>query len=223
MSDKGNRYKVIGTKVSPRAYRLLKVLAEKKGLTVYEMFQMAADTFVRYMSDEHNLTPEMEEAMEVFERMVGWKNALNHADPTASPHVGEATYYMEQDGKKGSRAVHITRPFFGDWRQTENVILIIERTFELITPERYRKLRRMAAELGCGSILEFLDAIIARDIIEDVNDAEIRRGFEDCYRAENTKAVAYGERTRRKKHYDVDAGVAQSEQAMANKKKGGKA
>lgn len=192
-----DKYKVIATKVSPEAYALLGSLAKSKGMKVYELLQLCADTLIRYMSDLHNLTPDMERAMGVFEHMIGWAGALNMADPTTHAHITEATYYMEADGKRGTRAIHVNRPFFGDWQQTENIQTVIERTLELTTPERYRRLRRLAVEMDCHSILELLDVLIDRAAIDDANIAEIRRSFEDNNRAENNRPVEYGQRTKR--------------------------
>lgn len=198
-------YKVLSTKVSSDTYELLNRLAKGKGMRVYELMQMCADTLVRYMSDLHNLTPEMERAMGLFEHMTGWAGALNLCDPTAKARVSEATYYLTSGGKKGCRAVHVWSPYFGNWQQTENVGVILERTLEQLVPERYRRLRLLASAMGCGSILEMLDSMADGRAVDEMNEQEIRRSFEDCNRAENGKAVTYGERTRRKKHFTPDS------------------
>ena len=182
-------YKVLSTKVSSDTYELLNRLAKGKGMRVYELMQMCADTLVRYMSDLHNLTPEMERAMGLFEHMTGWAGALNLCDPTAKARVSEATYYLTAGGKKGCRAVHVWSPYFGNWQQTENVGVILERTLEQLVPERYRRLRLLASAMGCGSILEMLDRMADGRAVDEMNEQEIRRSFEDCNRAENGKAV----------------------------------
>lgn len=204
MKTKEEKYKVIATKVRPEAYTLLRRLAEKKGMKVYELLQMCADTLIRYTSDMHNLTPEMEQAMALFEHMIGWAGALSLTDPEGHAHITEATYYMTEEGSRGTRAIHVSRPFFGDWQQTENIQTMLERTLEMLVPERYRKLRRLAVELDCSSILELIDVLIDRNSVDDLNDQEIRRGFEDCNRGMNNKPVEYGQRTRRHRHYSPD-------------------
>lgn len=176
-------YKVISTKVSEDKFEMLHLLADKKGMTVYEMFQMVADTFIRYMSDRHNLSPDMEKAMSLFEHLVGWKGALNHADPTAEMTISEATYYMTDPKKKGVRAVHVNRPFFGEWSQSLNIVEIVERTIEMLMPERYRRLRLLAIEMDCKSMVEVLDHLLDLQDMEHVN-AELRKDFEDCERSD---------------------------------------
>lgn len=204
MAQKTDKYKVINTKVSPEAFAKIYRLADKLGMKPYEMLQMCVDTLIRYMDDRHNLSPEMSRMMLVFEDMVGWGRSLNLAEPGAKPAITEATYYLTEPGKGGARAVHVQRPFFGDWQETENISHIMERTVEVLAPELYRRLRGVCAELEVSSIMELLHHIVDAQTIIDLNHEEVRRSFEDCNRGDNAKPVEYGQRTRRKKHYTPD-------------------
>jgi hypothetical protein len=203
MTQQTEHYKTIATKISPEAYRQLKQLARKLGMKLYEMLQMCADIFVRYMSDEHNLTPELERAMAVFEHTTGWAGSMNFAEPTGDKRISEAIYFLTSPNKKGCRAVLVTLPFLGKMEQTENVQIIMERTIELVFPERYRRLRLLAAEHNIQSTLGMIDWFIDYHST-DSDTEEFRRTFEDALRAENNKPLAYGERTKRKKHYTPD-------------------
>lgn len=202
--ENNKEYKSIATKVSPEAYELLGRLARRHGVKVYELLQNAVSVFIRYMSDQHNLTPEMEAAMTLFEHMVGWKEALNLADPSVRKQICEATYYLcDERGKKhGKVAVHVNTPWFGDWKQTENTATILERTFENLLPELYRRLRALAADNGYQSILQLITMLVSNAEKGDMM-RDIREGFEDCYRDDYGKPVAYGQRTKRKAHYSV--------------------
>lgn len=183
----------------------MKSIERKKGITDYGLIQMVVDTLIRYMDDRHNLTPEMEQAMSIFEHMEGWRDALSLADPTVKKIIGEAIYFIyDEEGKrKGCRGVHVVKPFFGNWTEDTNIQHIIERVFSLLIPERYRRLRLLAAELGCSSQLELLDYFIDH-FSNEADVAELRRTFEDANRAENGRPLAYGQRTRRKKHQSPD-------------------
>lgn len=172
-----------GTKVTIPIYKLLKQLCQDIGISLYEMHQMVLWTFVRYMSREHNLTAEMEELMAVFEHMDNWSNAFNMADPDACKAISEATYFLTAKGKKGTCAVHVRRPYFGDWMQDYNIQHIFERTLELLVPERYKRLRILAGDMGCQSLLNMLDKLIDEHS-KDADLAEIRRTFEDADRSE---------------------------------------
>lgn len=178
MMNEKEKYVVVATKVKPEANERLDRLAQKKGLSKYELIQMVCDTLIRYMDDQHNLTAEMEQAMSIFEHMTGWKEAFNLADPTTDPEIQEATYFLGTSGRKGFRAVHVFRPFFGQAEQTENIQQIIERVISLITPERYRRLRMLAVEMDCNSLLELLDRMIDM-MTSDVDLQAIRETFED--------------------------------------------
>lgn len=186
MAQNDERFKVLNTKVNDYSYTRAHLIARKRNLSsVYEMLQMMVDTCIRYMDDRHNLTEEMERAMSIFEHMDGWRDALNLADPTAEKEVGEAIYFLiDPSGKKhGTRAVLVSRPFFGNWTQDCNIQHILERVVCLMTPERYRRLRMLAVDMHCTSLLDLIDHLITQHTKE--NDlAEIRKGFEDCNRSE---------------------------------------
>lgn len=182
-------YKVVSTKVSASAYRSLHQLAKKKGLSVYELMQMVADVLIRYMDDRHNLTPEMEQAMALFEHLEGWKNAFNLADPTTEPEVEEATYFLGDSGRHGMRAIHVEKPFFGMWSQTANVQTIMEKTICLLNSELYRKLRVLGVDLGTNNIYETLNHLI-EEHTKDQYIAHMREEFEDANRSEWGKVPA---------------------------------
>lgn len=176
------------TKVHPFIHHRLEKIAKKKGISVYEMLQMVCDTLTRYMDDRHNLTPEMEKAMSIFEHMEGWANALNLADPTVQKIIGEATYFVyDPEGKKkGCRAIHVTKPFFGNWEQNFNIQEILERTICLLMPERYSRLRKLAVDKECSSIVELIDTLID----EHSHDEDVkffREAFEDAERSDYGK------------------------------------
>ena len=152
------------------------------------------------MDDRHNLTPEMEQLMSIFEHMEGWKDAMNHADPSANRVIGEAIYFIfDGEGKKhGCRAVHVTKPFFGNWSEDMNIQHILDACLRRLVPEIYRRLSAMKADMNCQSTLELLIKLI--DIhSKDSDVAAFREFFEDAARADNGRAVEYGQRTRQTK------------------------
>lgn len=203
MSDENNRYVVIGTKTSRQFYFTFNEICRKKGIKPYQAMQMMVDSFVRYTDDRHNLSAEMEQLMSIFEHMEGWKDAFNLADANTERQIDEAVYFMTANGKKGTRAVMVHRPYFGNWTETYNVQHILERMIEVLFPERYRRLRALAVDMDCNSLLELLDIMIDAHTVEQVN-RELRKDFEDCNRHEYGKPIEYGQRTKRKHHKGVD-------------------
>lgn len=195
-----SRYEMMQTKVRPVTYAHVKRIADIKGISDYTLTQMMFDAIVRYMDDAHNLTPEMEQLMSLFEHMEGWKDAMNHADPSVNRVIGEAIYFIfDGEGKKkGCRAVHVTKPFFGNWSEDMNVQHILERCFKLLAPEMYRRLNDMTVDMNCSSLYELFIKIIDQHS-KDSDAAAIRELFEDAARADNGRAVEYGQRTRQTK------------------------
>ena len=195
-------FKVIATKVKSNIVPLLERICAKKGMSLYTLFQLYCDVTVRYMSDRHNLTPEMERIMTQFERMEGWGKAFNLADYTTEPEVCSALYFLGDKGKQGVRGVMIERPFFGKVEEDVNVQSILERTINLLYPERYKRLRRVAVELGASSILEMFDMLI-EDKIKDSEVKFYRDEFSDCERSDFGRKPS-DHVYKRKKHRSVE-------------------
>ena len=97
----------------------------------------------------------------------------------------------------------VHRPYFGNWTETCNVQVILIRMIEVLLPERYRRLRALAVDMDCNSILELLDRMIDYHTIEQLN-ADMRKDFEDCNRHDYGRPIEYGQRTKRKHHKGVE-------------------
>ena len=173
------------TKVSPFAWRILNMIERQKGISNYRFAQLVFDTIIRYCDKQHNLSPEMERVMSVFDHLDGIRGQFTLADHTAEWTVGEAIYFLyDRNGNRhGTRAVHVTIPFFGQSKEDANIQHIIERVFELIVPELYRRMRIAITEEGCNSLLEYLQLTIDKHT-KEADIAEIRKEFEDNDRSD---------------------------------------
>ena len=183
MQSNDENYVVVATKLSPEANARLEMIARSRRMKKYELIQMVCDVLIRYCDKAHNLSREIELVMAVFEHMMGWSGAFNLADPTASPEIVEATYYLTSPDKKGVRAVHVERPFFGEWTQNFNVQEILEKTINMLMPERYQRLRQVATDMGATTLLQVLDMLIDNHTQAADMDA-IRKEFEDADRSD---------------------------------------
>jgi hypothetical protein len=200
---RNNGYVVIGSKTSSQFAMTFNRICRKKGIKPYKAMQMMVDSFVRYTDDQHNLSEEMERLMSVFEHMAGWKEAFNLAEVNVDRQIDEAVYFLTSPERKGARAIMVHRPYFGNWTETANVQSILERVIELLIPEQYRRLRALAVDMDCNSILELINRMVDAHTLEQFN-AELRKDFEDCNRSEYGKPIEYGERTKRKHRKGVD-------------------
>lgn len=198
-----SNYKMLATKVSPETYERISKIASKKGISIYQLNQMVIDTLVRYMDDKHNLTPEMEQAMSIFEHMRGWKDHYNWADPTLKKQVQSAIYFVGDPRKKGVRASKVESYMQEVCNQSENIQEITEFFLCKLMPERYRRLRALAVEHDCGSIIELLDIMIDNHT-KDADLHEIRKEFEDANRSEYGKKPKEDGPYKRKHHKSVE-------------------
>ena len=206
-NNEQEKYVMIGTKVSPKFAETFNRICRKKGLNKYQAIQMMVDTFVRYTDDRYNLSEEMSLLMSAFEHMDGWNAAFNLADTTADKQIEEAIYFLTAAERRGARAIMVHRPYFGNWTETSNVQMILERVIEVLMPERYRRLRMLAVDMECNSILELIDRMIDDHTIDQLKQ-NFRRAFEDCQRTDSGKTVAYGNKTKSLHHHTVDGEAA---------------
>ena len=183
MDDKPKNYEVVNTKIAKPIYDRLMVLLRRKNLNYYRMFQNFCDVLIHNMDDAHNLTPETEKVMGVFENMIGWESNFNLSDPTAQPEVAEAIYFLTAQGKNGTRVVDVERPFFGQWKQTLNTKDILDRYIRLAHPQLHRRLTDIARRRQCGSLLELLLDMTA-EMEADEQKRELLSDFEDNSRGD---------------------------------------
>lgn len=201
-----DRHILVGTKLSRTAAGQLSRIAKAKGCTIYKLIQMVCDTIIRYTDDRHNLTPEMEQAMTIFEHLDGWATSINLVDPTISKEVVCAVYILQDaDGKKkGLRTSMVEKPWMGVWNQTENVLDIFERLFNILMPALYAKLYRVKVEKGYSRVSELISHMADSEMAAHLED-EFRQEFEDCNRADNGRTYWYANRTKDHKHRTPDS------------------
>lgn len=203
--EEKQKYEMMQTKVSKETYDALKRIERKQGISIYSIIQNTCDCIRRYTEDKTKLSPMVEKAMNMLEHMIGWRNNFNVADPNAAPEICEATYYLnDKYGKRGIRVVHVERPFFGEWKQTMNLQQILDRFLSLTFPSLHRRLSSIAESRECNSILELLLDIVG-ELESEEDKRDLQAPFEDAQRSEYGKAIRYGQRTRRKKHQDMDS------------------
>lgn len=200
------KYKNVSSKLSKYSIERLTRIAQKKHISIYQLIQMVCDTIIRYMDDRHNLSEEIERAMAIFEHMTGWPDALNLADPTVQKEVAQAVYiFQDADGeKRGFRAKMVDKPFCGIWTETDNVMDIFERIFNICMPELYMKLFRARIILGCERVSEVINMLADAEVTMHLN-GELRQEFEDAARMDNGKGYGYGQKTKGLQHRTPDS------------------
>ena len=202
--DKRERgFVTVATKVSPEMARVLNLIARDKGIKVYELMQLVCYFLVRYTSDRHNMSEEMNKLMMMFHNEVGWKDAFNLCNPSADTEVAEEILILQQPGKAGFGAVKIQKPWMGAWLETDNQLDIVERVLEVCLPSVYQHLRELTYNLDCKRVGEALITLADAKTIEYLNE-QTRREMEGSVVNEAGRQYQYGQRTKRVPHYSPD-------------------
>ena len=214
---KDERFEQLGTKISPAMAEVLDACCNAMGVDVYHLLQWFAYTIVKASAPMHSLDPRIQKLMTMLDRDAGWQNAFNLCNPDKLK-VSQVILILEQQGHKGFGAVMIDKPWMGmtpemvsdldprraNPQMTENVDDILERVAEVTMSGIYRRLRMMGADLECNNLSDILLTMLD---IQDLLNAEERDTSEGPQMgdvAPNGRAVAYGKRTKRKKHFTPD-------------------
>jgi hypothetical protein len=201
--NKDERFEQLGTKIDPAMAEVLNACCDAMGVDVYHLLQWFAYTIVKASSPMHQLDPRIQRLMTMLDRDAGWQNAFNLCNPDKLK-VSQVILILEQEGHKGFGAVMVDKPFFDEARQTECVDDILERVTEVTMSGIYRRIRQMGAEMDCNNLSDVLLTMLdAQDLLNvtERNNSELPQMGD---RAENGRPVAYGKRTKRKKHFTPD-------------------
>ena len=201
---KDERFEQLGTKIDPAMAEVLNACCDAMGVDVYHLLQWFAYTIVKASAPMHNLDPRIQKLMTMLDRDAGWQNAFNLCNPDKLK-VAQVVLILEQQGHKGFGAVMIDKPWMGAMmRQTECVDDILERVCEVTMSGIYRRLRVMGADMECNNLSDILLTMLdVQDLLNsEERDANELPGMGDI--APNGRAVAYGKRTKRKKHFTPD-------------------
>lgn len=214
---KEERFEQLGTKIDPAMAEVLDACCNAMGVDVYHLLQWFAYTIVKASAPMHSLDPRIQKLMTMLDRDAGWQTAFNICNPDKLK-VSQVVLILEQEGHKGFGAVMIDKPWMGmvpkmvsdldpnraDSQMTENVDDILERVAEVTMSGVYRRIRIIGAERGCDNLSDVLLDMLERESLRVAEDKFFAEMPELGDIAPNGKALAYGKRTKRKKHYSPD-------------------
>jgi hypothetical protein len=204
MKTKDERFEQLGTKIDPAMAEVLNACCDAMGVDVYHLLQWFAYTIVKASAPMHNLDPRIQKLMTMLDRDAGWQNAFNLCNPDKLK-VSQVVLILEQQGHKGFGAVMIDKPWMGAlMRQTECVDDILERVCEVTMSGIYRRVRQMGADMECNNLSDVLLTMLDAQDILNAEERDTSEGPQMGDIAPNGRAVAYGKRTKRKKHFTPD-------------------
>lgn len=206
MAKKNNedRFEQIGSKIDPAMAEVLDACCNALEVDIYHLLQWFAYTVIRAASPMHALDPRIQKLIAMMESDVGWQKAFNIANPD-DLDVAQVVLILEQKNHRGFGAVMIDKPFCGEPQgQTECVDDILERVTQVTMQGIYKRLRQMGKKLDCPNLTDVLLTMLdAQDFIDAV-DGDSQEGPQMGDIAPNGRALAYGKRTKRKKHFTPD-------------------
>lgn len=198
------KFEPMGTKISPAMAVVWNAVCNALGTDTYHLLQQFIYSMIRAASDQHAMTPEIRQLLDMLDVDAGWQNAINLCAPNGRLTISQMILIVEQEDKRGFGAVMIDKPFMGEARQTENVDAIYERLTEVIYKSHYRKLRQMGIDLGTHSVRETIDTMIDAQTILNLDDA-LREGPQMGDRTDSGRAATgYGKKTKSHQHRTPD-------------------
>ena len=205
MSEEKDNYVLLQTKVKRREAERLERIAKGRGTNIYGLLQLMCQFIVRTASGEYNLSDDINRLLTLFHLEPGWKDAYNSCDPTVDTEIAQEVLILQQTGRRGFGAVMVNKPFMGQWTETECVDDIIDRVIEVCAPGIYKRVHCLMEQMETESIIELLVTITDGRIIYELEEANRREIQQADNIASNGRAVEYGARTKRKKHFDPDS------------------
>ena len=201
---KEDRFEQIGSKIDPAMAEVLDACCNALEVDIYHLIQWFCYVIVKASAPMHALDPRIQKLMTMLESDAGWQNAFNLANPD-DLDVAQVVLILEQKNHRGFGAVMIDKPFMGAaMQQTECVDDILERVTQVTMRGIYKRLRVMGEKLGSPNLTDVLLTMLdAQDFIDAV-EGDAAEGPQMGDIAPNGKALAYGKRTKRKKHFTPD-------------------
>ena len=202
--NKEDRFEQIGSKIDPAMAEVLNACCDALEVDIYHLIQWFCYVIVRASAPMHAIDPRIQKLMTMLESDAGWQNAFNLANPDGLD-VAQVILILEQKNHRGFGCVMVDKPFMGaSMRQTECVDDILERVTEVTMRGIYKRLRLMGAKMDCQNLSDVLLTMLdAQDFIE-MTESESKEGPQMGDIAPNGKVIAYGKRTKRKKHFTPD-------------------
>ena len=199
------RFEPMGTKISPAMAVVWNAVCDALGTDTYHLLQQFIYSMIRAASDQHAMTPDIRQLLDMLDLDAGWQNAINLCAPNGKLTISQMILIVEQEGKQGFGAVMLDKPFMGDCHQTENVDAIYERLTEVVYKSHYKKLRQMGIDKGTHSVRETIDRMLEEQAKIELDDAS-REGPQMGDRTDSGRvANAYGKKTKGKQHRTPDS------------------
>ncbi len=185
------RQEIISTKMSSEAWLRLNDIAQRQGISLYRLVQETLDTLILYMDEANQLSPEMQQVIDCFERFEGWGQLCRLTDVGVDWAVADAVYFLHdnrQNGMAGVTACWCKRGFMGTPAYTFNKKDILDMVIRRTQPDLWRELQLLGMQAGTTGALETIKHCI-HNMLEDPDKETLREMFADCGRTDYGKST----------------------------------
>ena len=198
----------ISCKIPAKWLPLLQMICELKNTNLNKLLKMCVEFLIETAKVTTEASADMKVLMHQMRVDANWQKMFNFLT-NSELNVNQVILVLQQlDGNKpreGFGLAMFDRPFCGDSKQTLCVDTIVERVLEVAMGfSNYWDLRKIARHFEAETIREALIRMVDAQVIInlDESDANELPGMGDL--APNGKPLAYGKRTKRKKHFTPD-------------------
>lgn len=220
--ENSEQFVAVATKVPRHVADLLNIIAKARGVQVYELLQWLIYAIVRMAKATTDLPDELRTLCQLIDMDAGWQHAFNLATPSGKMDVAQMILILQQrdpQGKtrRGFGLAMIDKPFMGEATVNYCVDDILERVAEVSMKGLYRQLRQLGIRLESQSLRETLTTLCDAQTLALLDEADRQElpGLGD-YSDFGRIANDYGQRTRRKHHYDPDTADQRQQRIQFN-------
>ena len=212
MSDKQKQvqeggFATLSVKVSQDTYELLNILADglEHGTNANDLLKMFVQAFIESAKHVGPVSPDIQLLLNILTIDGGWNQSFNFSDVTKQKQIARVVLVLEQPGRKGYGMVMVDKPFAAD-KSRANYCLddILESVTEVSMKGLYQELRDIGVAIRTKSLRETL-----LKLIDDYHKHSMLLQFEEegpqlGNYSDFGRAIEWGKRTKRKKHFSPD-------------------
>ena len=211
---KDDGYVSIATKVPASVAELLSILAQMRGMEVYELLQLLVNGFISYAKADTEVPEEFRHLYESLKFDAAWNNAYNFASPTAQQDIAQMILILQQPGRKGFGMMMVNKPFMSEAYQTMCIPEMVTRVLEIALGFRdFVSLRQMVVYHDASDVLDMIRKMIVAQGILDIEDSDRDElpGYGNHH--DYGREVIYGNKHKRVPHRTPDS-LANSQQTI---------
>jgi len=196
--------KAVATKLTVPMYAKFEALADKFGMTRFDLLQQIIATLLRYFDGEIEISKETHTLMQIFEGMNKDPNTFSICMMGSDCEVVSAIYFIKQKGKPVPQPVHVCKD---GTRETYNIDTMAKALIRAYDANLLRDVERAKGMMENFSIMQTIRQAVKMAINEDYDLCEdIRQIFDEAQKHAyaNEREFEYNKEYKRTHGYDFE-------------------